>query len=96
MTESTINAAQDYLTLVSENRVKTIMNVKTLLERHPQETVVSLLQDMARRNQEMLMELIETDKTSSAINETVATLFRLRMAIQAIQDNYPHKQEVAA
>jgi len=91
-----IDAAQDYLTLISENRVKTIMNIKTLLERHPSETVISLLQDLARQKEKTLMELIQADKTSSAINETVATMFRLHMAIQTIQDNLPHEQEVAA
>ena len=96
MTNKAIDAAQDYLTLVSNNRVQTIMNVKTLLERHPCETVVSVLQDLARQKQAVLMQLIEDDKTSSMINETVATMFRLHMAIQTIQDNLQYEQEVAA
>ena len=40
------------------------------------------------------MELIEEDKTSSIINETIATVFRLNMAIETIQKSNALKQEV--
>ena len=96
MTDQTIDAVQDYLTIVSENRVKRIMDIKTLMERHPSERVVSLLKQLSKEKEKILMELIETDKTSSTINEAVATMFRLHMAITTIQNSNAVKQEVKA
>jgi len=96
MTDQTIDAVQDYLTIISENRVKRIMDIKTLMERHPSEAVVSLLKQLSKEKEKILMELIETDKTSSTINEAVATMFRLHMAITTIQNSNAVKQEVKA
>ena len=96
MTDRTIDAVQDYLTIISGNRVKRIMDIKTLMERHPSERVVSLLKQLSKEKEKILMELIEEDKTSSTINEAVATMFRLHMAITTIQNSNTVKQEVKA
>ena len=96
MTDQTIDAVQDYLTIISENGVKRIMDIKTLMERHPSEAVFSLLKQLSKEKEKILMELIETDKTSSTINEAVATMFRLHMAITTIQNSNAVKQEVKA
>ena len=85
MTNQIIETVQDYLTMISDNRVKTIIDVRTLMERHPIRTVVSLLEDLARQKESMMEKLLEEDKTSSIINETIAILFRLNMAIETIQ-----------
>ncbi len=94
MTNHTIDDVQDYLTFISDNRVKTIMDVRSLIEKHPSNKIVSLLENLAKRKEEILMELIEEDKTSSIINETIATVFRLNMAIETIQKSNALKQEV--
>ena len=94
MTDHTIDAVQDYLTIISENRVKRIIDVRTLMKRHPSDAIVSLLETLAKKKEEILMELIEEDKTSSMINETIATVFRLHMAIETIQKSNVSKQEV--
>ena len=94
MTNSTIDDVQDYLTFISDNRVKTIMDVRSLIEKHPSNKIVSLLENLAKRKEEILMELIQEDKTSSIINETIATVFRLNMAIETIQKSNTLKQEV--
>ena len=85
MTNQIIETVQDYLTMISDNRVKTIIDVRTLMERHPVRNVVSLLEDLARQKESMMEKLLEEDKTSSIINETIAILFRLNMAIETIQ-----------
>ena len=85
MTNQIIETVQDYLTMISDNRVKTIIDVRTLMERHPIRAVVSLLEDLARQKESMMEKLLEEDKTSSIINETIAILFRLNMAIETIQ-----------
>jgi len=94
MTNHTLDDVQDYLTFISDNRVKTIMDVRSLIEKHPSNKIVSLLENLAKRKEEILLELIEEDKTSSIINETIATVFRLNMAIETIQKSNALKQEV--
>ena len=94
MTNHTLDDVQDYLTFISDNRVKTIMDVRSLIEKHPSNKIVSLLENLAKRKEEILMELIQEDKTSSIINETIATVFRLNMAIETIQKSNTLKQEV--
>ena len=85
MTNQIIETVQDYLTMISDNRVKRIMDVRLLMERHPLKTVVSLLDDLAKQKENVLEELLAEDKTSSIINETISTIFRLNMAIETIQ-----------
>jgi len=92
MTNQIIETVQDYLTMISDNRVKRIIDVKVLFERHPIKAVVCLLEDLTRQKETMLEELLEEDKTSAMINETIATVFRLNMAIETIQTC--NKQEV--
>jgi len=85
MTNQIIETAQDYLTMISENRVMRIVDVRILMERHPLKTIVSLLDELAKQKENILEELLAEDKTSSKINETIATVFRINMAIETIQ-----------
>ena len=43
MTKKVINHVQDYLTVVGEDKVYTIVNVELLLRRHPPEAVIAFL-----------------------------------------------------
>ena len=95
MTNQIIETVQDYLTMISDNRVKRIMDVRLLMERHPLKTVVSLLDDLARQKENVLKELLAEDKTSSIINETISTIFRLNMAIETIQKSNEQEVEMA-
>ena len=95
MKNQIIETAQDYLTMISDNRVKRIMDVRPLMERHPLKTVVSLLDELARQKETMLEELLKEDKTSAMINETIATVFRLNMAIETIQTCNEQEVEMA-
>ena len=85
MTNNAIQTVQDYLTMISDNRVKRILDIKSLINRHPVRKVVSLLEEMVQQKQKMLEELLVEDKTSSIINETIATIFRLNMAVETIR-----------
>ena len=85
MTNQVIETVQDYLTMISDNKVKRIIDAKSLINRHPLRTVITFLEDLAKKKEEMLEELLQEDKTSSMINETIATVFRLNMAIETIQ-----------
>jgi len=85
MTKRVINEVQDYLTVVSEDRVYQIVNIEMLLRRHSGVAVIAFLDQLRSEYKKELGHLIKTDKTSAQINELVAKNFRLKMAIATIK-----------
>ena len=85
MSRETIQEAQDFLTMISEDRVKRIVDIEPLLARHPRDSVLSLLQDLYRDKEKVLKKLIHEDKTSSKINELIVAMFRIHMAMKTIE-----------
>ena len=51
MTNHTLDDVQDYLTIISDNRIKRIMDVRSLMEKHPSNKIVSLLENLAKRKE---------------------------------------------
>jgi predicted site-specific integrase-resolvase len=94
MSRDQIQDAQDFLTMISENRVKRIIDVETLLERHPKDSVLEFLEDLYRQKGRALNEMIRADKTSSSINELIAAMFRIHMAMKTIKTD--ERKEVKA
>jgi hypothetical protein len=94
MSRETIQEAQDFLTMISEDRVKRIVDIEPLLARHPKESVLSMLETLYREKEKVLKELIHEDKTSSRINELIVTMFRIHMAMKTIEGD--HKEVKAA
>jgi hypothetical protein len=87
MTKKIINDVQDYLTVVSEDRIYQIVkNVELLLRRHSGVAVIAFLDQLRSEYKKELGQLIKTDKTSAQINELVAKNFRLKMAINTIRN----------
>jgi len=87
MTKELIQTAQDYLTVATkENGKKKIMDVGQLLENHSSEEVINLLRTILKENQEKLRDFILEDKTRPEIDETVAVMFRVTMAIKTIEN----------
>ena len=85
MSRETIQEAQDFLTMISEDRVKRIVDIEPLLARHPTESVLSLLETLYREKEKILKGLIHEDKTSSKINELIVSMFRIHMAMKTIE-----------
>jgi hypothetical protein len=85
MSRETIQEAQDFLTMISEDRVRRIIDIEPLLARHPKESVLSALQDLYREKEKVLKKLIHEDKTSSKINEIIVAMFRIHMAMKTIE-----------
>ena len=85
MTTEVISTAQEYLTVNSEDKKSEIVNVELLLKRHPAEYVIAFLQELLDEKETFLKELVLTDRTNSRLNETIATMFRLHMAIRTIE-----------
>jgi ferredoxin-fold anticodon binding domain-containing protein len=87
MTKETIQLAQEYLTVASkENGKKKILDIDQLLRKHPSEEVINLLKTLLKEKQIVLRDFILEDKTKPEIDETVAVMFRVTMAIKTIQN----------
>lgn len=86
MTKESIQVAQDYLTVATkENGKRKIMDIDTLLRKHPSEEVINLLKTYLKEKQNALRDFILQDKTKPEIDETVAVMFRVTMALQTIE-----------
>jgi hypothetical protein len=86
MTKRVINEVQDYLTVVSGDKLYQIVNVELLLRRHSGVAVIAFLDQLRSEYKKELGQLIKTDKTSAQINELVAKNFRLKMAINTLRN----------
>ena len=62
------------------------MVIDTLLEKHPSSKVIDLLKTYLKEKKFELKAFILTDKTQPEIDETVAVMFRVTMAIKTIED----------
>jgi ferredoxin-fold anticodon binding domain-containing protein len=86
MTKEMIQLAQDYLTVASkENGKKKILDLDQLLRKHPSEEVINLLKTILKEKQIALRDFILADKSKPEIDETVAIMFRVTMAIRSIE-----------
>ena len=85
MTVETVKEAQDFLTVTNNGQVKRIIDIEMLLERHGSTMVLSLLKDLLKEKQRILRDLVVTDKTTPKVNETIAAMFRIHMAIKTIE-----------
>jgi hypothetical protein len=85
MTTETIQKAQAYLTVRQNGTSKKIVDVEILLKRHGNGQVLSLLLDLQKEKQKKLVRLMEGDRSMHEIDEVVAQMFRLHMAIKIIQ-----------
>ena len=95
MTKRVINEVQDYLTVVSGDKVYQIVkNVELLLRRHSGVAVIAFLDQLRSEYKKELGQLIKTNKTSAQINELVAKNFRLKMAINTIKNANEVRQVV--
>jgi len=93
MTKKVINDVQEYLTVVSGDKVyQIIKNVELLLRRHSGVAVIAFLDQLRTEYKKELGQLIKTDKTSAQINELVAKNFRLKMAINTIRNSKNARQ----
>ena len=96
MTMEQFEKAQEYLTLVSEDRVKRIVDIRPLLMRHTPRAVIWFLRNLYSEKEMQLRELIREDRTSSLINEVVAVMFRIRMAVWIMEENHQREEVDAA
>jgi hypothetical protein len=80
-----IRAAQEYLTRKKDGEIQLIVGIDYLSENHSREEIVRFLRDYLREKEKQLKNLIQGDKSSSQIDQTVSVMFRIHMAISIIE-----------
>jgi hypothetical protein len=85
MREQTLKQAQEFLTVIDKGETKRIIDIELLVKRHQRETVISFLKGLLKEKEKALKEQVADDKTDSSINETIAAIFRIYMAIQTLE-----------
>lgn len=95
----TLYEAQDYLTMMRHGDLRRIVDIDALRKKHSTDEIISFLKDYTREKEKSLRNLILMDKTQRRVDETVAAMFRLHMAIKTLENdpgviNIPDEKEV--
>ena len=77
--------AQEYLTIKKDGEIQLIVGLNYLSENHSRQEIVRFLKDYLREKERLLKELILTDKSNIQIDQTVAVMFRIHMAVSHIE-----------
>jgi hypothetical protein len=86
MTREIIQTAQDYLTIKENGKNRKIVDIDRLLRSHPSKEIIGFLKVILKEKQIALRDFILADKTKKEIDETVSVMFRVTMAIKALED----------
>jgi hypothetical protein len=86
MRNDIIFEAQQYLTFEKDDRLKLIVNIEDLLKRHSVKKVVGFLKQYLHEKETELKNLIRTDKTEKRVDELIAAIFRMHMAIETLEN----------
>ena len=85
MTAEKIKNAQEYLTVLNNGEVRRIIDIEELLKKHRPQAVIWFLDRLLKEKQKTLKNLVTRDKSSQKVNETIATMFRIHMAIKTLE-----------
>jgi hypothetical protein len=85
MTEEIIYEAQQYLTIEKDEGFKRIINIEDLIKRHNLHEVIRFLKEYFRDKEKGLRNLLLMDKCQKKIDEYVAAMFRMHMAIKTLE-----------
>ena len=81
-----IREAQEYLTRRKDGEIELIVGIDYLSENHSREEIVRFLKDYLHEKEKQLKILILGDKSNNQIDQTVAVMFRIHMAISIIEN----------
>ena len=88
MNREMIQTAQEYLTVSTDGNGKKrkLVAIDQLLQKHPPGEVINLLKTILKEKQIVLRDFILKDKTKPEIDETIGVMFRVTMAIKALEN----------
>lgn len=97
MTNQTFMEAIEYLTIKDNGQSRRIVDIGLLRMNHSNPEIIEFLKEYLREKEKSLRDLILTDKSHRKVDETVAAMFRLHMAIRSLENGnsiYLDRREV--
>jgi hypothetical protein len=85
MTQEFIYEAQQYLTIEKDDGFRRIVNIEDLIKRHGPKKVILFLKEYLKDKEKGLRDLILMDKSQKRIDEYIAAMFRMYMAIKTLE-----------
>jgi len=86
MTRQSIIEAQEYLRVKTEYGCKRIIDVRALFKSHNPSEVIKFLKDYLREKEKTLKNMILIDKSHPKVDQIVAAMFRISMAIKSLKE----------
>jgi len=85
MSEKYLDTAQQFLTQTNGDGERLIIGIRYLSENHSPEEIIRYLRDYLKGKEKELKDLILGDKSSPLIDQTIAIVFRVHMAIMTLE-----------
>jgi hypothetical protein len=86
MTYETLQEAQAYLTQERNGECRRLIDLEHLRSKHNTQEILSFLKDYRKEKERALRNMILIDKTHRKVDELVASVFRIYMAIKTLED----------
>jgi len=86
MTKEFIIEAQEYLRVKTPYGFRRILDARSLFEDHNDGEVIKFLKDHLREKEKALKNMILIDKSHPRVDQIVAAMFRISMAIKSLEE----------
>jgi len=86
MTRQSITEAREYLRVKTPYGFRRILDIRALLESHNDSEVIKFLKDHLREKEKALKNMILVDKSHPRVDQVVAVMFRISMAIKSLEE----------
>jgi len=87
MNKKSMRAAQKYLTCYKNDIRKRIVDIRRLSRDHTTQEIIAFLKDYLREKEKGLKNMLLIDRTNRRVDEMIAAIFRLYMAIQVLEED---------
>ena len=88
MNTSTIQKAQAFLTVRRDQGDERVLNIEHIMKDQSVRNAVLHMSDLYKDHEKKLQGLVLTDITSPKIDELISRMFRIKMAISTIKDDW--------
>lgn len=86
MTEQIIIDAREFLTTQRDGEFKRILDLDSLRRNHSNAEIIEFLKAYLKEKEKSLKNMILIDKTHHKVDEIVASMFRIHMALRTLED----------
>jgi hypothetical protein len=86
MNKNAMRAAQKYLTYYKNDIRKRIVDIRRLSKDHTTQEIIAFLKEYLREKERGLKNMLLIDRTNRRVDEMIAAIFRLYMAVNTLEE----------